>query len=179
MTHQFSFLETTLIRSSLDSKTDAEIALLLERDIEEISIEIDRITGGQAEKRSFDIQKIREEAFQKQREISEQKLAIQKEKEDRQRRIQEKKKLSAEFKAKKEKEYRERATRMSREEHRQKNRREKDSRQKFKTRELNMSELQSVKIDDKTFVFVKPGTDIEKIKKQYTRNLETDYKIKN
>lgn len=37
----------------------------------------------------------------------------------------------------------------------------------YKTRDINLSALISVRINRKTVIFVKPGTDIEKIKRQY------------
>jgi len=41
----------------------------------------------------------------------------------------------------------------------------------FKTRVINMSELVAVKIDHKTTVYVKPGTDIEATRKKYNKAL--------
>lgn len=38
---------------------------------------------------------------------------------------------------------------------------------KFKTRPIDLQKLISVKLDNKTFVFVKPGSDIRKIKHYY------------
>lgn len=38
---------------------------------------------------------------------------------------------------------------------------------KFKTRNVNLQQLTSVKLDNRTFVFVKPGSDIRQIKHFY------------
>jgi hypothetical protein len=55
-----------------------------------------------------------------------------------------------------------------------KTRREKENKPAFSTKQVDMSQLISVRIDHKTTVFVKPGTDIEAVRKQYAARLKPD-----
>jgi hypothetical protein len=45
---------------------------------------------------------------------------------------------------------------------------------KFETRERNLAQMQTVRIDSKTWIYVKPGDDIEKLKKKYLRTFSKD-----
>ena len=147
----FTFIETQTIRSSLTTKSDGEIAALLDKPIEEIVMIIDRITGGQAAIRSEQIQKLKEDQLKKDHDKNARKQLLKEREQKIQKRSQERSKLQT---------------------HMEKRRNELDrlhSRKKFKTKEVVLSELVSVKIDHKTTVFVKPGTNIQKIKAQYTR----------
>ncbi len=193
---EFTTLEIQLIKSSLTTKSDGEIAAILERPIEEVHGEINRITAGQAEARSNAIQSRREEIFsrkqQQERQVQELAAAKKQAREEaisrqlqksreRQERIQrretvlreraEKKKLAEEKKSKSEKEYRERSSRIHNEHLRQAQRSQRESRRVFKTRDLELDKMISVRIDRKTLVFVKPGTDIEKVKKFYQKKV--------
>jgi hypothetical protein len=42
------------------------------------------------------------------------------------------------------------------------------------SKEVDYSELRTVRIDSKTWIYVKPGEDIEKLKKKYSRTLSKD-----
>lgn len=172
----FNFLEKQLIKASLADKTDAEIALLLERNIEEVHQHIDVITGGQALTRSEAIQKQREEQEQQIRDRKKQKDLAQLQKEARRRHADEKKKLNDELKQKKQLQHKEKAQKGRAIEATIMERRRRENRQRLPTRELHLDQLQSVRIDEKTYVFVKPGTNVEAIRKQYSRNLLADFK---
>ena len=65
MTTPFSIQELQLVRGSLSSKTDEEIAQILERPIEDIIEVIDGITHGQATERQLEVVRSREEATRK------------------------------------------------------------------------------------------------------------------
>jgi hypothetical protein len=162
----FTTIEMHFLRASLESKSDGEIAALLERTIEEVHDKINEITDGGAEARSVSIQQHREHCFLKTKAaINEKALAKQKRIEER----EQKARMRSEQKEKDKKEAREKSARMQTESHRQHQKKQTESRRTYKTRVVNIQELVSVKIDSKTTVFVSPGTDIEKVKKQYTR----------
>lgn len=44
----------------------------------------------------------------------------------------------------------------------------------FKTKQLDLSEMHTVRLDAKTWIYIKPGEDVEAIKKKYTRHLSKD-----
>jgi hypothetical protein len=56
MTEEFSKIEIQLIRSSLATKTDLEIAELLEKPVEDVQALINELTGGAAEDRARDVE---------------------------------------------------------------------------------------------------------------------------
>lgn len=148
---QFTSLEKQLVRASLQTKSDGEIAALIEKPIEDVIVLIDMITGGQAAARSEKIQAIKEEEYKAAQQKNARKELLQERKARTEKRMNEQKKLANHL------------------EKRKKEVEQLHSQRKYKTREVNMDELVSVKIDHKTYVFVKPGTDIKKIKEQYTR----------
>lgn len=163
---EFTFLEIQLIRSSLNNKSDGEIAALLERSIEEVHEKINEITGGGAEARCNRIQELQQIIYRKQQEENDKKNKKEEARRKKQRELQERHKLKTEQQLKNDKE---RSLRLQNEAQHQKKKREWESRRTYKTRELHLDQLQSVRIDNKTIVLVKPGTDINKIKRQYYR----------
>lgn len=172
----FTPLEIQFIRSSLGTKTDAEIALTLECDIDQVHAQINAITGGEALVRSERIQKEREAVMRQLQEKENKKKLQLEQKEQRRRQAEEKKKMNIQLKIKKQKEADEKRKRINIEEERQQQKKMRESRQRLQNRPLNLDQLISVRIDDRTHVFVKPGTDISKIKKQYYRNLQEQFK---
>lgn len=149
----FTNLEIQLIRSSLETKSDGEIAAILERPIEEVHGMINAITNGTADERS--------EKIQRQKESEHLKISV---KELRKRKREEEI-------AKKEQRQKEKQSRMNAEERRKVEKNRLESRKTFKTKEVDLSKMVSVRIDKKTIVFVNPGTDIEKVKKLYQEKL--------
>ena len=175
MTTKFTFLEKQLIRSSLATKTDGEIAALLERPIEEIEEVINEITGGKAAERSEKI------AFERKVQYEAARLktdAAEKAKQDKEAARLKREKLAEERRnkklqeqLKKEQRNKEKQARLNMEEKMVAARNARDRRDRFKTRDLQLDKLISVRIDHKTIVLVKPGANIEKIKAQYKREL--------
>ena len=147
----FSYLEITLIRSSLELKSDGEIAALLERSIEDVHDKINELTRGGADKRSLQIQLLKEAQHKN--------ITA---KEARKEYLQEKKQ-------KEEKRKKDRDNKQNSEEKWRADRNRREIRKKFTIKPVDLSAMISVKIDHKTIVFVKPGTDIEKVRQQYTR----------
>jgi hypothetical protein len=148
---KFTSLETQLVRASLTTKSDGELAALLEKPIEDVVELIDQLTGGQAAARS--------EQIQKQKEAEHQKRSMQ----------NARKELIQERQAKNEKKQKEKLALANHLEKRKKELGRLEANRRFETKEVDLAKLISVRIDHKTHVFVKPGTNIEKIKKQYHR----------
>lgn len=155
----FSSLEIQLIKSSLDTRTNEELAELLDRPLQEIIDKINEITGGSAEERSRDVDIYKAELS---------KIVIQKgrrnidlaKKDREERRRREKREIANKNESM-------RVASLKRQD-----------RQRYETREVDLSALHGIRIDSKTYVFVKPGTDEEKIKKQYTRESHTPEYLK-
>jgi hypothetical protein len=148
---RFTSLETQLVRASLQNKSDGEIAALIEKPIEWITELIDQLTGGAAAARSDQIRKQREEQHAIDKKKNARKEFLEERRKRTERKILESKKLSNHLEKRKQQ-----VAALQ-------------SNRKFATREVNMSQLISVRIDRKTHVFVKPGTDIEKVKQLYAR----------
>lgn len=86
MSSPFSSMELQLIRSSLSTRTDEDLAELLERPIEDVRIAIDQITGGMSKERNLDAIRYQEEKAieaQKKKPGKVNKLPTKKEKENR------------------------------------------------------------------------------------------------
>lgn len=151
MEDNFTQLEIQLIRSSLSTKTDAQIAEILERSIADIRKAINVMTGGAADDREIDVKRFQEE--QAAAKIKVKKPAVRKVK------LKSKEMKKAESpKAEKVRQAWEKQTAENKKKH---------DRSIFKTIEVDLNKLISVKIDNKTTIFVKPGTDIELAKQNY------------
>jgi hypothetical protein len=154
-TGSFSMLDIAFIRSSLLTKTDEEIASLLEMPVETVRMKIQELAGEASDNRTRSIEDQRE-ATQKQQQAKEREK-IRKAELDRieqrreQKRIEKERRLTIED---------------ARRAHRQRDERSKV----FKTRKIDFSELISVRLDHKTIVLVKPGTDIEQVKWNYVQH---------
>lgn len=155
----FSPLEIQLVRSSLATKTDQEIADLVERTIEEVQLLINEITNGNGEERSRDVAKYQEERKQeKKKKSTKVKVPSQK--------IQMAEKAKARLKERQDAENnweKQRAITRGRED-----------RRTYKTREIDMTKMISVRMDKRTCVLVerqatKEATDelIEQARVQY------------
>lgn len=149
----FSYLDIQIIKASLATKTDEQLAFITERSVEDVHAFINELTGGEAIKRNEDVI-----AYQAARG-----------RESKQREKLVKDIVKEEAKVKRERKARELQERMNMNERRNVEARRREESKTFKTRKINMSELQSVRIDRKTIVFVKPGTDINWVKKMYKR----------
>lgn len=147
----FSSIEMQLIRASLETKSDGEIAALLECQIEDVIVIINEITGGKSIERSASIQQLKEKEFQdKNRKTARQQFLREQKERSEKRKI-------------------ERESRRQQEEILRQKRMSRIQKSVFETRQVDLSKLVSVRIDAKTFVFVKPGSNIEKVKKMYTK----------
>lgn len=150
MIEELSPVELQIIKGLLSTKTDQEIADIMEVPAEVIHSFISELTSG-TEERNEQINKIIESRLLSEKNVT-RKSQVEKEqvvKEKEKRKQQKESNL--------------------REVERIKRSRMRESSRKYKTIDQDLSKMISVKIDSKTTVFVKPGTDIEKIKKQYGR----------
>lgn len=134
--YPFSPLEIQLIRSSLSTKTNEEIAELIEQPVETIKAYINEITGGTAEDRNNDVIRYQQEqALAKQRKSSK-----PKENPHLENKVNSRKKERQEAENQWEKQ---RAQTKKR-----------DERRTYKTRKLDLENMISVKLDAKTIVLI-------------------------
>jgi hypothetical protein len=152
---EFTPLEIQLIKCSLTVRTDEEIAELLERPVQDIRKLINDLTGM---------------AGQRQQEIQERRL-VQLQAKSVKRNIQRKKaEEHIDNQEKKEKikppEQTEQKQRNS--EHRaQLKKQDSAMSRKYSTRQIDYTKLRSLRIDDRTTVFLEPGDDPEEVRKKY------------
>jgi hypothetical protein len=149
----FTPFEIMLIKSSLTTKTDSELATILERTVEEVNAYIQELTGGQAEARNADVLKAQLEMSEARKQSRRLIASVIKEEQE----------------AAKERRLREKRERLNKNEQLRIESLKRQESKRFQTKVLNMNELQSVRIDHKTVVLVKLGTDIEAVKEQYKR----------
>lgn len=170
---EFSALETQMIRSSLATKTDDEIAELLERTVGEVRAKIDEITGGGSLARNERVVEVKEILRKQQvekvntrrnKEAAKEKRRIQAEQRNREKALTDRKdKLEAERKEAINHQVR-------------KNRQDWERRQTVKTRVIDWSQMKTVKISKGTYVQVpRDVPDAEAIAK-YHHNLENNGK---
>ncbi|HTD95132.1 MAG TPA: hypothetical protein VK644_15005 [Chitinophagaceae bacterium] len=181
MLSPFSPLELQFLRSSLSTRTDEELADLMERPLQDITDIINELTAGEADSRTADVRSAREE---KEKRRLEKLQALAKERADRkEERLQHKReqrppkaakvKAAKPIKPKKEKVNRDpgglKARQAERDRERQKSRnlderrqaekRQSESRGKLRTRVVDYSQMRSVKVDNGTYIYVKKGED--------------------
>jgi hypothetical protein len=152
---KFSSLELQLIRSSLATRTDEEIAEILERPVEEIRSVINDMTGEAGQ---------RQEEILKQKEAEKQAAAI---KRKMRRKKAEDHSEKLETREKKEKREKKEQKRKNDEHRAQLKKQESAMTRMYRTREIDLSKMKAIKIDSRTTVFVEPGDDIEKVKTKY------------
>ena len=140
------------IRALLSSKTDDEISTIIELPVSvvrEVIIEMD-ISG---EERNEQVNKI----------IEVRTLKLENKKKPY------KKAGNIQDILKKQKKQRDEGRRLTIESNRKREVTDRENRRTFKTKPVDLSTMISIKIDHKTIVFVKPGTDIEKVRQQYIK----------
>lgn len=149
----FSPLELQLIRTLHLSKTKEQIAELLERPVEAVVIKIDELNTGKELELALDSEPPVPDTKQ------------------RGRPDKKKKKPQADsvFDERDIKNHTRDKTIRDMESRRKVEKESLAINKKFKTREVNTADLISVRIDHKTIIYVKPGTDIEKVKETYQR----------
>lgn len=128
----FSSLYIQFIKASLETKTDQQIAEVLEVPAETVTAKINELTGGQAENRNS---KLMEAIMIQQKEATRQ---------DSRRAFMEQQK------AKKEQRAKEREERKRQEEVMKANRKARETARTMKTRKIDYSQMMSVKIDSET-----------------------------
>lgn len=177
MTTPFSTQELQLVRGSLSSKTDEEIAQILERPIEEIVEAINDITHGQATERQLEVVRRREEGARKPTRVRPKKVAPPKKRDASSviaqrnaERAAERKKL-AQRAAAREKEKRKAAN--IEEAKRVRKNRELQSRA-YKTVKRDWSQYRSVRVDKHTHIMVHIDEDPEQAIQRYKDNLPKD-----
>ncbi len=143
MTAPFESLEIQLVKSSLASRSDEELAGILERPVEEITALINELTGGQAEARTADISKMIDE---KQQAINVKKTQVKKIRHVDEEKQKEKARSAERFK--------EKTSRIKIEEQRKRERDLQFQRRSFKTREVDQSQMKHVRVNRTTYVQV-------------------------
>jgi len=138
MMEPLSPLEISLVRSSLGTRTDDELAELLERPVVEVTAYMDQLTGIGADERLSVITAAR----------------LKKEQEAKKKKFPIKSKPLTDKDIKAEKKRRERVQRMNVEEARVLERTRREGRQRLATKVVDYSKMKSVKVNRNTFVFV-------------------------
>jgi len=157
MENEFSILETQLVRSSLATKTTAEIAELLERPEAEVLELINDITGGAAQERERDVELYKKELEEKKRK----KKAPLPKKEKKQ--MPTAAKLEQQRKA--ERYQQQRAVANRNEAMTVASRRREDSK-KYQTRSIDHSKMRMVKVDAKTWISLPNDLTAEQVEDQ-------------
>lgn len=151
----FSALDLQFISASLSSRTDEEIAEILDKPVELIRAKINDMTGmaGQRQQEMVEKKRLQEAAMSVKRRSKE------KQAEERQQKLEKKEKREKTNK-------REHAQR-NREHRAQLDRQQSRMTRRYATRQIDFSSLRSLRIDNKTTVFLEPGDDPEKVKEKY------------
>lgn len=158
MSYQFSSLDIQFIRSSLMTKTDEQLAELLEAPVAAIREKINELYSNGADYRQQMVL-ARNADIERKRQLK----AAEEERKQERRRGREEERIRID---------KEKRDRFSRDTMAEKRRRElsmREDRRVFATRKQNLDKKISVRIDSKTHIFVDPGADIEAIKKLYVR----------
>jgi len=135
----FSSLDIHLVRSSLSTKTDQELAELTDHSVEEVQMLINEITSGSSEERSRVVAKYQEELKrEKKKKKVKQKVPSQKEQFNDKSKARLKERQHAESQWEKQ-----RAITRTRED-----------RRTYKTREIDMTKLISVRMDKRTCILI-------------------------
>jgi hypothetical protein len=193
MASEFSTIEIRLIRSLISHKSDADIAMILEREEGEVSQKIHEITGGvgpfqirmerrkiaeekrlqkiEAKNRKAEQRKQKQEAsITKKQEAFRNKLLEDFQREERQeQRSPRRRDKKVDPGNEKKKEVKALIAKQNAD-RRQKNR--ENEKPKFVQRTVDYSQLVSVRVDSKTIIYIKPGEDPEIAKKKYIANLK-------
>lgn len=148
----FDFLEDQFIRSSMSTKTDDEIALLLERSVEEIVQRMNELTNGAAAERNRDVELQREEDAKARKSKTARKDFQKQSKEREEKRQEEHRKLKNV----------EEANRVRRQRQEQK--------RSCKTVQRDWSDYRPVRVNHKTLVYIKNGEDPKKAIELYKLN---------
>ena len=160
MTNPFSTLEIQLIRSSLSTKSDDEIAELLERPVEEIIEMINELTSGGAAERSNTV--IEEKQKREQEKLANKKKAG--------RPVNDRKSVEAEYEKKISKKTN---TIEFKQAQRRKELEAREINRKFKTKQVDYSLMKSVRVNRTTHVWVPKEMPEKEAIKQYQKNIET------
>lgn len=157
MTNDFSSLEIQLIRSSLTTKSDEEIAELLERPVEEVHEKINELTSGGAAERSLQVVELKQKVEQEKQKKKKKKgrpVTVKKE-----RIVIEKKYEEREIKTKKKVQFDERQRRAELE--------NRQTHRKYKTRAIDYGEMKSVRVNKSTWIWVPKEMDEQKAIEHY------------
>lgn len=161
MTNEFSTLEIQLIRSSLATKSDDEIAEVLERHVDDVREKINELTGGGADQRSKFIAEFKVQQEQE-------KLANKKKKTGRP--VNDRKVIEAAYEKKISKKT---GTIEFKQAQRRKEVEAMAVNRKFKTRHVDYSTMKSVRVNRNTHVWVPKEMPESEAIKQYQKNIET------
>lgn len=167
MNNHFTSLEIQLIRSSLSTKTDDEIAELLEKPVEEVINKINEITGNGAHERNIRILEVR--AILKKQQEEKNNLRLKKEA-DRLKRQQAARERHSMKKDREEKEFSKRTTFEAQMSEHHRRRATREASQTYKTREVDWSIMKSVRVSRNTLVVVPKEMTEEEAIEQYYKN---------
>jgi len=155
---EFSFLEIQFIRSSLVTKTDGEIAELLERPLAEIREKITELTGTDAPNRDNLVLEARREREQKKKQRKRKPTPLKKEGADAgswKKKHQLKMERIRQFEEKRKKELAGRT-----------------NQQVFKNKKIDWSQMKSVRVNRSTFVYVDKNMPEAEAIRKYEENKE-------
>lgn len=143
MTNQLTSLEIQLIRSSLATKTNEEIAEILELPVEKVIAVIDELTNGEAEARLIDVQNYKNEQELKKKKVGRprSKMVEKGNDDDDIKRIKRPAKI------------------YEMEQERKKQKDAWEARQKLQTRVIDWGNMKSVRVDSKTVIFINKDDD--------------------
>jgi hypothetical protein len=154
-TLEFTPLEIQLIKSSLATRSDQEIADLLERPIEQVRIKVEQISGVAPGERQLDVEFYKQELSTKKKPLSIGNVVKEKKV----------KEVSAKLQR-----YRERSAAIRKEHERKKEIAGRTSNRKLKSRNIDWSTMKSVRVNRSTFIYVDKTVDDMDAIKQYEYN---------
>lgn len=168
----FSPLEIQLVRSSLASKTDEEIAEILERPIDLVHVVINQITGGVAVERNqrvLDVKKIIKAEYEKKIQARVDKEAGRRRREEKSRERNQVKSVEQE---RADKEQRERNTSEKMNHIRKREKTAWEDRKSYKTKVIDWSKMKSVRVSKSTLILVEKHVKDRDAIDLYYQNME-------
>jgi hypothetical protein len=159
MANNFSSIEVRLIRSLISCRSDEDIAMILEKPVQDVAAKIHELTGGVGPYQAK-LNKKKNKVEKKKREHKKEVVVRQQKRSEG--------KAKKEFESNKSKEIRKLIARQNAE--RQARNRERDK-PLFKMNKVDYTKLIAVRIDYKTVIYAKPGEDIAEVKKRYNDRL--------
>lgn len=152
---QLSSLEIQVVRASLSTRTDEEIAEILDRPVELVRSVINDMTGMAGQRQ----QEVKEKKSKEIQAAAVNRSVVRKKAEEGIKPLPVQGKNAARKKPDQQIRNQEHVMKLRR--------REREESSRFTTRDIDYSQMKSIKIDDKTTVFVGPWDDISEVKSRY------------